>query len=300
MQHSSFDRPLKGIGYCALGYSLFSIQDATVKWLVTDYAVPQILFTRSLIIILIACFIGRRGLPALRRTAVKGTVLIRAVLVLLAWLSYYGAARRLGLAELTTLYFAAPVIVVVLSVAVLNEKVDAARWLAVLVGFTGVMVAAGPSASAIGMTPAMMAFFAAFCWALGAIFARLINRSETTANQMVVSNALFAAACAVLLIWTWRTPDPFSLMLMLMLGLAGGLGQFFLYEGFRYAPASAIAPVEYTGLVWAFTYEFLIWKDVPRLNVFAGAALILGSSLCLIWFERRRAMRLALSVGQRV
>ncbi|HMF68295.1 MAG TPA: EamA family transporter, partial [Phyllobacterium sp.] len=67
-------------------------------------------------------------------------------------------------------------------------------------------------------------------------------------------------------------------------------GQYFLYEGFRYAPASALAPIEYSGLIWAFLYGYLIWHEVPQINVFVGAILIVASSLSLVWWERRMAM----------
>jgi S-adenosylmethionine uptake transporter len=292
----SASRPLRGIGLTALGYGLFSVQDATVKWLVVHYAVPQILFTRSLVIIAIACLIGgRRNMPLLVQSRNKMALVMRAALILFAWLSYYTAARSLGLAELTTLYYAAPIIVVVLSVLILKENVSITRWLVVLVGFGGVVLAADPAGS-VNIVPASMAVFAACCWGLSVILVRLISKSETTANQMIVSNALFAAVCALMLAWCWKTPDPFSLLLMLGLGLAGGLGQFFLYEGFRFAPASVVAPIEYTGLVWAFLYGYVIWADIPKIEVFAGAALIVISSLALIWFERRRALRLAASV----
>lgn len=284
-------RPLKGIGMTALGYALFSVQDAIVKWLVATYAVPQVLFTRSLVIIVIALFIGGpRSVRALARSRTKTALFGRAALILMAWLLYYNAARSLGLAELTTIYFAAPIVVVSLSVVILHEAVTPMRWIAVLGGFVGVVLAARPSGGAT-TGPALMAFAAAGCWGLSVILARLINRSEQTTNQMVVSNVFFALACLIALPSVWKTPDVFSLTLMLGLGIAGGLGQFFLYEGFRYAPASAIAPIEYTGLVWAFVYGYLIWSDVPPARVFCGAALIVASSLSLIWYERRQAMR---------
>ena len=272
----------------ALAYGLFSIQDALVKWLVASYAVAQILFLRSLVIIVIACLIGGRGnLESLARSRHKTALAVRAALILVAWLSYYSAARSLGLAQLTTIYYAAPISVVALSAPILKERVGALRWLAVLVGFAGTMLAARPD-TAMDPIPAAMALFAAVCWGLNVILVRLISRSESTAAQMLVSNTFFAAATAVMLIWTWRTPDLFSLALMFGLGLAGGLGQFFLYEGFRYAPASIVAPIEYTGLVWAFLYGYLIWSDIPRINVVFGAVLIVGGSLSLILFERRR------------
>ena len=275
----------------ALGYALFSVQDAIVKWLVADYAVPQILLVRSLVIILIALALGgRRNVAALARTRSRAALAARAILILAAWLLYYNAAKSLGLAELTTIYFAAPIIVVTLSVLVLGETVTAPRWFAVLLGFAGVLLAAHPGTAA-GVLPSLMAFGAACCWGLSVILARLINRSESTTNQMLVSNLIFAGACALMLTTVWKTPDLFSLALLLGLGVAGGLGQFLLYEGFRYAPASAVAPIEYSGLVWAFVYGYLIWADVPPGRVFAGAILIVTSSLTLVWFERRRALR---------
>lgn len=282
---------LKGVGLGALGYTCFALQDATVKWLAAHYAVPEILLLRSLVIVAVALAIGRgRDLGALRRSPSKGSIALRAALMLTAWLFYYNAATRLPLGQLTTLYFAAPIVAVLLSVPILRERVDAARWLAVLVGFAGVVVAADPAA-ALDLVPAGMALFAACCWGLSVVLARLIGRTETTANQMLVTNALFAVACALLLIGGWRTPDPFDFALMVGLGVAGGLGQFFLYEGFRFAPASVLAPIEYTGLVWAFLFGYAIWAEVPGLNVFAGAALIVGGSLGLVWIERRRAAR---------
>lgn len=282
---------LTGIGLAAVGYGCFSVQDAIVKWLVASYSVPEILFARSLVIVLIALLIGgRRNIRLLAGSRNKLALMLRGVLILAAWLSYYSAARHLGLAQLTTLYFAAPIVAVVLSLLFLKETVDPARWLAVALGFGGVVLAANPG-RALDPLPAGLALLAACCWGLSVVLVRLINRTETTANQMIVSNLLFAAACAILLFWTWRRPDLFSLGLMLGLGVAGGLGQYFVYEGFRYAPASAVAPVEYTGLVWAFIYGYVIWGDIPNANVFGGAAIIVASSLVLIGVERRRALR---------
>ncbi len=294
-------RVLKGIGLGALGYGLFSVQDAIVKYLVARYPVPEILFVRSLVILTIALRIGGPGqVAALRRSRAAPALLGRAALILVAWLSYYAAAPRLPLAELTTLYFAAPVIAVVLSAAWLGETVDAPRWAAVLAGFAGVVLAADP-ARAVDLGPAGLALFAACCWGVSVVLARLITRTESTAVQMLVSNGVFALACGVMLavMRTWVVPDRFALGLMVGLGVASGLGQFFLFEGYRYAPASVLAPVEYTGLVWAFVFGHLIWAERPGLNVYAGAGLIVAGSLTLVWFERRRALRGSAAIDRR-
>jgi S-adenosylmethionine uptake transporter len=116
--------PLIGISLACAGYSLFAIQDAVVKWLVADYSVPQILFIRSIIIVAIAGFMVRRlRHPSILKSAHRSSLILRAGLMLAAWMSFYSAARHLGLAEITTMYFSAPIIVIFLSILVLKENV---------------------------------------------------------------------------------------------------------------------------------------------------------------------------------
>jgi S-adenosylmethionine uptake transporter len=282
--------PLAGIALACAGYSLFAIQDAVVKWLVADYSVPQILFMRSIIIVAFAAFMVRRlRHPSILKSPHRKSLVLRAGLMLSAWLAYYSAARHLGLAEITTMYFSAPVIVVILSIFVLKERVGPVRWLACLGGFAGVILAANPT-QAPSLVPAGMVLFAGFCWAWSVILVRLVSRTESTLNQMMATSLLFIVACGAVLPFVWKTPDLFGWVLMIGLGLVAAAGQYLLYEGFRYAPASTLAPIEYSGLVWAFLYGYLIWSDVPTLNVIVGALLIVFSSLCLVWWERRLVM----------
>jgi drug/metabolite transporter (DMT)-like permease len=279
--------PLVGIALACIGYSLFAIQDAVVKWLVADYAVPQILFIRSVMIVgFSAFFIHRNRHPSILKSPHRSSVLLRAVLMLGAWLAYYSAARHLGLAEITTMYFSAPVITVVLSIFILRENVGPIRWLACIGGFIGVVLAANP-AEAPSLIPAGMVFFAGFCWAWSTILVRLVSRTESTVNQMLATGVLFVIVCGAALPFVWKTPDAFGWVLMIGLGCISAAGQYILYEGFRHAPASTLAPIEYSGLIWAFLYGYLIWAEIPTLNVVAGALLIVGSSLVLIWWERR-------------
>lgn len=281
---------LTGMGLAGCGYALFSLQDAIVKWLVAGYPVYEILFVRSLVIVGVALVAGGgsrvlRGIAASRN---KGPLLLRGGLILLAWLLFYSAAARMGLAEITTLYFAAPIIAVSLSALVLKERVNGARWGAVAAGFAGVAVAAGPL-GAVQSGPALAALAAAACWGTSTVLVRWIGRTDSTLVQMLSSNGIFVVGSLLPLFWLWRSPDPASLALMLGLGLAGGLGQYLLFEGFRHAPASALAPVEYTGLVWAGVYGYAIWADIPGPHTVAGAVLIVAGSLGLVWSERRRA-----------
>ena len=282
-------RPLLGIALATAGYSCFAMQDAIVKWLVEDYEVPEILFFRSLVIVVIAgVLVHLRGHPSILKSPHRGTVFVRAGLMLVAWMLFYNAARYVGLAELTTLYFSAPAMVMFLSILILKEKISTGRWVACIVGFIGVCVAANPTHSP-NLLPAVMCIVAGFCWALSTIFIRLVSRTESTLTQMFATSLLFGIACALSFPWIWKTPDALGWALMIGLGLVATLGQYLLYEGFRHAPASALAPVEYTGLLWAFVYGYVIWAEVPAANVFVGALMIVASSLVLVLWERRAA-----------
>ena len=140
------ERVYAGIVLTSLAYFLFSLQDASIKLLVTAITVWQILFFRSATILAACAVIGGRKLfeESLRSPIVR-PMLLRSFIILAAWLCYYTAAKDLQLAELTTIYFAAPIIVTVLSIFILGEQVPAARWIAVLVGFAGVFIACDPA-----------------------------------------------------------------------------------------------------------------------------------------------------------
>jgi S-adenosylmethionine uptake transporter len=285
------DRTFLGIGLASAGYACFALQDAIVKLLVSAYEVPQILFMRSIIIVIVTGVLARHFRhPSIMKSQHRGTLVLRAALMLVAWLLFYNAARHLGLAELTTLYFSAPIIVILLSILILKEKVGAGRWIACVGGFVGVVVAANPTQSP-NLLPANMCVVAGFCWAWSTVLVRLVSKTETTLVQTYATSLLFALACAASFPWIWKTPDATGWSLMIGLGVIATIGQYLLYEGFRYAPASALAPVEYTGLIWAFVYGYAIWAEVPAVYVFIGAALIVGSSVVLMVSERSRVQQ---------
>lgn len=276
-----------GVSLAVAGYFLFSLQDALVKWLVADNSVWQILLVRSLTILALCVTIGRG--PLLRQAVLtprKNALLLRGAVILAAWLCYYSAARYLQLAELTTIYFAAPMIVTVLSVLMLRESVAWPRWSGTAIGFVGVVIACDPTG--VGITvPVALVLLSAALWAFSNILVRRISGLETTLMQMLYSSIAFAAACIVTMPWTWQAPAALDITLMVVLGLISAAAQYLLLEGIRRAPASLIAPFEYSSLLWAFLLSYAIWLDVPRLAVFVGAAIILGSGLVVIVGETR-------------
>jgi drug/metabolite transporter (DMT)-like permease len=282
---------MTGILLAMSAYFMFSWQDAAVKWLAVDYAVPQLLFMRSFTIMLLCLAIGRG--PLVRQVIAsrsKLALLLRGAIVLAAWLCYYTTSRHLQLAEMVTIYFAAPMMITVLSVFLLHEQVGWQRWAGTTLGFVGVVVACAPGG--VGFTwPVAMVLIAAALWAYSNILVRQISRTETTIMQMLFSNGAFVAACGLTLPFVWTTPSLTAILLMTGIGLAGAAGQYLLFEGFRLAAASLVAPFEYTSLVWAFALSYLVWGDIPRHGVFLGAGLIVASGLLVVlgeWLADRK------------
>jgi drug/metabolite transporter (DMT)-like permease len=282
------NRVFAGILLTSIAYALFSTQDAAIKLLVAGVSVWQVLFFRSAVILAGCAAAG--GVQLFRDAAnshIVRPMLLRSFLILAAWLSYYTAAKHLQLAEMTTIYFAAPVIVTVLSVLVLKEQVPVLRWAAVFIGFVGVFIACDPANLGISL-PVALVLAAAFLWGLSIVLLRKIALQERTIVQLVLNNAFFLVIAGIPMIWFWKTPDLGELALLILVGFLGGIAQFTLFEGMKRADASVIAPFEYTSLVWAFAFGYIIWHDVPRVEVFIGAAMIVAAGLIIIGSEHFR------------
>lgn len=277
-----------GILLTTSAYMAFTFHDAIVKVLTASIPVWQILFFRSLTILLGCLAYGRSKLVHQTITSpIIKPMIARSILLLCAWLSYYTAASHLQLAEVTTLYYAAPVVGTLLAWFILKEEVTPARWLAVGVGFVGVLIACNP----IGLTiswPVYLALQAAVLWASAMVLLRKTSLHEKTIIQLAVSNVFFLIMTGIAVIYTWQTPTLTQLALLIGTGVVAGCAQFALFEGMRQAPVSVLAPFEYTSLVWAFILGYLIWADVPAQNVVVGAVMILGAGLIIIVSERLR------------
>ncbi|MCV3240145.1 DMT family transporter [Mesorhizobium sp. ZC-5] len=289
------EKVFAGILLTSLAYLLFSFQDASIKLLVAGYSVWQILFFRSVTILVGCTAIG--GRPLIRQSLASPIVkpmLLRSFIILSAWLCFYTAIEHLQLAELTTIYFAAPVIVTLLSVFILDEKVPLIRWVAVLLGFAGVYVACDPARLGLSV-PVLLVLAAAFLWALSIVLLRKIALQERTLVQLVLNNGFFLVIAGLPMLWFWQMPSLDDALLLAGVGALGGLAQFMLFEGMKRAPVSIIAPFEYTSLVWSFILGYLIWQDVPRREVFFGAALIFCAGLLIIASEHFRKRILPIS-----
>ena len=194
---------------------------------------------------------------------------LRSFLILAAWLCYYTAARDLQLAEMTTIYYAAPIIVTVLSIFMLGRRCRSARWAAVAIGFVGVFIACDPASLGLSL-PVLLVLAAAFCGGCRSCSCARSrpgkdDRADGPQQRLLPGHRRRAAALSL-----DRRRRCGELRLLLGAGALAGFAQFTLFEGMKRAPASVIAPFEYTALVWAFLLGFLIWGDVPRGEVFSA------------------------------
>jgi drug/metabolite transporter (DMT)-like permease len=276
---------ITGIGLSVAGYFMFSLQDATIKWLATGFSAPQILLMRSLVVLPIClCVFGPGVAPRALASPMRFRLLLRSVVIVVAWAFYYTAARYLQLAELVTIYFSSPLLVAVLAPLILKEQVPWSRWASVAIGFAGVIIACRPT-HLHQPVPILLALTAAALWAYTAILIRQVVAAASTPVVMFVSNFTILVICGALMPWLWQTPAWSQLALMLLVGCFGMGGQFLSTEAIRLAPASVVAPISFSSLIWAFLLGLAIWGDVPDIAVFVGAGLILCSGLLVTGAE---------------
>jgi drug/metabolite transporter (DMT)-like permease len=212
-------------------------------------------------------------------------LVMRGLLSIVAWVLYYTAARDLSLAEMTTLYFSAPIMVTVLATVILKERASAWQWVSLIIGFAGVLIACRPGNMADPL-PVALTLLAAVCWAFTYIQLRQVDEQTSVLEQMLITNVVFVICMTVALPWTY-TPAPTPAWLgMLGAGLVGGIGQFLLFASFQRATATLLAPFEYTGLIWAFLLSSLIWGTLMDVSLMIGAGLIAVSGTLAMIFGR--------------
>jgi drug/metabolite transporter (DMT)-like permease len=199
---------------------------------------------------------------------------------------YFRSLAYLPLAEATVLVFSAPIFIALLSGPLLREAVGLTGWAAVLLGFAGVLIIVQPGGAAFHPA-ALLALGTAFFYALFMLAARGIPRSEGILCMMFYVNffpLLFSVPVAAA-VWVPVALD--DLWLLAAMAAAGSLGLTLIAQAFRMAPAAVVAPFDYTALIWAAGFGFLIWGDLPGLWTLVGAAVIVASSALILLREGR-------------
>ena len=277
-----------GILYMLASVFLFSIQNAIGKWLAQTYPIPMLVFFRSAVALLPSfLLVLRAGGISVLRSRRLGAQFGRAVIWGGSNVASFFAYHLLPLADAVALTFAAPLFLTALSWPILRERVGRERWIAVSVGFIGVLIMAHPSGAGnwLGMVYALLC---AVCNAVGTLTVRGLTRTESTAS-IVFYTALFMTLMALpALPFSWLSPSPFDLLLFCSIGLIRGISQYWTTQALYYAPAAAISPFNYTALIWGSVLGFVVWGDLPTWPMFAGAAVVTVTGLYLLRHEAFR------------
>jgi drug/metabolite transporter (DMT)-like permease len=276
-----------GILYMMGAVFLFSIQNAIGKWLAEGYPIPMLVFFRSFVALLPAyILVLRAGGPKILRTSRLGAQFGRAVIWGGSNAASFVGFHYLPIADAVALSFAAPLFLTALSYPIIKERVTRERWVAVSVGFVGVLVMARPSGAenALGVAGSLTC---AICSAIGTLTVRDLCRTEHSAS-IVTWTAIFMTLMALpALPFFWVTPDLLGWTLFCVMGLIGGVSQYCATLALSHAPAAAVSPFNYTGLIWGSVIGLLIWNDWPTPPIIIGAAIVTATGLYLLRAETR-------------
>jgi len=281
---------LRSIQAMLVAVVLFSVMDTAMKLLAQEFPAMQVAALRSLSSLPLVCaYVAWRGGFASILRVRWPLHWLRAVIgvVMLALFAY--GLKTLSLAEAYTIFFIGPILITALSVFVLKEKVNAARWVAIAVGMAGVLVVLRPSGDGFLTLGGLAVLVSAVCYAVSAVTGRILARSERSEHMVFWLMLMMALGATVLAAPAWVPVPASQLPLIGVLAVSGFLAQLALTEAFSHGEASVVAPFEYTALAWGVGIDWLLWKTLPDQYTLIGAAIIIGSGLYLIRHETSHA-----------
>ena len=268
---------------------VFSIMDSLMKRLAVHYGPLQISCLRCISswLFLLLPIAGQRSWAALRPIN-PPLHLFRAFLGIGMLGSFIFAVHRLSLAQTYSLFLAAPLLMTALSVPIHGEKVTAKRWLAIVVGLSGVLVILQPwGKGSFSMIAAAAAAAATVCYSLSALTVRTLGRANSSMSMVFWYLLLVSIGSGILAIGDWRPVPASDWGWLIGIGVTGALGQMWLTDAFRRAPPSVVGPFEYTSILWAFGIDWIFWSASPSLSLIAGACIVIASGIVVIVDEHR-------------
>jgi drug/metabolite transporter (DMT)-like permease len=278
------------------------VMTVLVRYLGEAYPVGQVVFFRSAFAILpvVVIYAWRGELEAAIRMGRPFSHIGRGFTAVCAMFCNFSALARLPVVDATAISFVSPLFTVAMSALILKERVRIYRWSAVIVGFSGVLVMLAPhldvggaTATEAGAIGAMLGLVGAFFAAGSTIQTRAMTKSETTSSIVFYFSLICALAGLATWPFGWVTPSWLELVALIVIGICGGLAHILLTESYRLAPASLVAPFDYTSMLWALLLGFVFLHEVPSALVFVGAAIIAGAGLFVIWRERQLGLQRA-------
>jgi drug/metabolite transporter (DMT)-like permease len=257
------DHPALGIALMLAGIAGFAVMDATIKWLVADYHVVQVAALRSWFGLPLLCLFALRGGGLKRlKTGRPGVHFGRYLLVLGLTFCFFWALSQMKLVDAIAISFAAPIFITALSMPLLRESVGLHRWLAVGIGFAGVLVMLRPGFG-VFQWAALVVLLSVVFYALLMITTRAFKNTESSASLMLYPQLGMSLTGILLAPFFWIAPDLLDLALFALAGAFGSIGVMCVTHAFRLGPAAVITPFEYSALIWATLLGYLLWDELP-------------------------------------
>jgi drug/metabolite transporter (DMT)-like permease len=296
-------RTLQGIACVLSGMVLFVGQDVLMKDMLTHYPVWMLIFVRSIVALLtLLPLVLWLGAPHRILTPLWPWYLARAMLFASGAAMFYTAFPFMGFAEVTTLFFSAPLMTATLAALFLQEKIGLHRAAALLVGFAGVVIAMNPTGGSLGMI-AVLPLLCALTYAISQTIVRKIGEQDTSltiglytislSGVLIIPMGLTISQMIVItpemnhLRMDWPMPKVEGIAMLALLGTIGTVGYTLVSRAYQIASASVIAPFDYSYLPLAATLGYLLWGEVPAYTTFIGMVLIVASGIYTAYRELR-------------
>ncbi len=281
-----------GFLYMFLSVCAFSIMDLIVKWS-ESYPLGQVIFFRGFFgLLFYFLIIPRERLKNFYYTKRAGLHFLRCLFGLIALLSIFTALRNLPLATVVSISFAAPIFTTIFSIFLLNEKVGYFRWLAVLVGFVGVIIITEPGLSSLNSY-----YIFPIIFVLGMSYVAITIRQLSTTEPVWLISLNFSAAITFAGILTvpygWVMPSLYDLFMLSMVGIFGGVANLWLSQSYKFSEVSLVSPLKYLALIFAIIFGYLIWGEVPSIKTLLGSILVILSSAII--FRREIVLKKQIS-----
>lgn len=286
--HPSAPHVGRGIALIIATTVCFSTLDALSKLTNRYLPVNEIIWGRYLFHgIALTLLMGPKLKFDLVRTTHPGMQILRGVLLLLASTLFMSALVYLPLAEAAALSFVSPLVLTALSVPLLGDKVRRSQWIAVAVGFAGVLVMIRPGGKLFDIATLLPIG----CAVTYALF-QIITRKYAGRDSAYTTHFWTALVCTILATFTlpffWKTPEFWGWLAMIAMGIVGGGGHYLLIRAYENAPPSTLAPFSYVQLVWATCLSWLVFDHIPDGGSLLGMAIIVSAGLFAVWMQRRK------------
>lgn len=285
-----------GVAFMLLGNLFFAVNDVMGKLLLGTFAVSQVLAIRAIgSFLILGPMLLAKPVPARgRRLDRPWLQALRVVLATGDSGLFYAAVTHLPLADVMTFYMAGPIYVAALSGLIAGEKVGWQRWVAILIGFAGVVIALGPSLAAFS-PGAAYAVVGSFSYAGALMLNKVLSRtSDTVLGSLQAGGALIGAGA--LAVFQWTPPGVVDVLQLLGLGIVACLAHLLVTRSLKLAPVSVLAPFQYTLLLWGLVFGALVFGDRPSPTMLTGAAIIVVAGLILLRFEAKARGRASAAV----